>query len=693
MQPSFTLSLVGLIVACSIPLTAQSQPTAAQANPDALESAILSASNVQPNPPPLTANIQAEAVAKTEAEAQAQAAAREASPAVQNAPLVPAIPGGENAVFAQGKAAQPATAVIDAMNPPLPSDTDLDAYTKERARIRLIGDYEAQFRGAALGDILRALGEHAQMRYIAPSAEALNTTVSISGVYNLLDLLDVLQEHYGANLEYSRGIWRFSKAPADALVMKTYTVKNNNREEVDITSPTINTSGGGQGGNGGSNNGGSVSSAGSGGGASSNGSFKVSYGAIEKDMADLLSVPAPATGTGSGREGAAASGGKVKYIPETGDLFVLASKYHHELVKAYLERVDQPLEQIEFSAYFVESSRDPQRELGVNWQNSIRVSAAGEAAASEAFRIPKANILSSFEFAAAMKFTAQDSESAVVQNPSVLGMPNRKTVLDATTQVPYAQSSFNVGGTTTGASTSSSVERLDIGTIVNIYPIVRKGDDGTKIIRLHVSLVVSSLIGEKLINGNPVPVTARRRFEFSAEVNENETLAIGGLVSSSVNRVNNKVPFLGDLPVAGLLFRAESDKATRSNMMVYITPRILRKQSAIARIIPRVWPEDPKFDRPVFTESNASIGRVRASLNGFSHELNSVREFKAQGREPSLLSERLKGLSHELDAMGSYVAGLRQQKVVVDAELGREISNLASYASSLRREMVLTTRL
>jgi len=700
------LPLVLCVVVCtSIASFAQAEPPPAPPaveQTDPLEVAIKSAATVQPNPAPIIASINPVTPEKTNPESIRPAKPNQVEevPAPAPTPSLPLVAGGGNATFPERKPEESKDKIIAQLSPGLASSLELDALTKERARIRLCGDFEAQFRNATLGDVLRALAEHAQMRYIAPSSDGLTATVSISGVYNILDLLDVLQDHYGASLEFGHGIWRFSKAAPDTLVLKTYQIKNNNREEVDISSPTINTSGGGgaQGGGGSnsnSSNSGGGGGGGSGSGSSSNGSFKVSYAALEKDITDLLSAPAPvAKGSEKDKTGAAATGGKVKYIAETGDLFVLASTFHHGLVQEYLAKVDQPLDQIEFSAYFVESSRDPQRELGINWDSAISVSAAGNSGNKEHFAVPRASILSAFQFAAAMKFTAQDSESAVVQNPSVLGMPNRKTVLDATTQVPYAQSSFNVGSSTASTSTSSSVERLDIGTIVNIYPIVRKTDDGKKIIRLHVSLVVSSLIGEKLIDGNPVPVTARRRFEFSAEVNESDTLAIGGLVSSSVNRVTKKVPFLGDMPLAGKLFRADSDKATRANMMVYITPRILRPlQSSLTRILPRVWPEDPNFDRPIFDPKEASLGNVRASLVGFSRELNSLGEFRTQGREPAILSDRLKGLIAELNAMDTYLATLRKQKVVLDNSFAQEINSLNSFAAGLRRDMLLSTRL
>ncbi len=628
-------------------------------------------------------------------------------PAVSGGSLLPTVTAGvlphapaEPSAFAAVPATTAASAVIERLAPEPAPISDVDALTRERARIRLVGDYEAMFRGAAVGDVVRALAEHAQMRYIAPSGDALGAPVSISGTYNLLDLLDLLHDHYGMAMIYERNIWRFSKATPDALIMKTYILRNNNREDVDITSPVINSIGNnnnnGYGSNGGVN--GSTGSPGGGSstaGSSSNASFKVSYDALTKDIDDLLAIPAP-TGDGemATKAAAGAASGKVKYIPETNELMVVASQYHQDLVREYLDHVDQPLEQIEFSAYFVETSRDPQRELGLDWSNAVNVALAGSSNQElNNWTLPHASILTQYQLAAVLKLTAQDSESAVVQNPSVVGLPNRKTVLDATRQIPVAQSTFNAGGNVT-ASTSTSLQYLDVGTIVNIYPIVRKNERGERIIRLHVSLVVSSLIGETLISGNPAPLTARRRFEFSAEVPEGQTLSIGGLVSSTSNRVSSKVPFLSAIPVAGRLFRSDSDTASRSNMLVYITPRVLRPgDNALRSDLPRVWPEDLKFTRPIFIKETGTPAGLQLSLGGFGRELAAIRAFMDQRRDPAEIAGRLAGLREELGAMNEFSrvsARSRQPLAAADLEA---LHKLTDEAAALHRALVLSMRI
>lgn len=610
------------------------------------------------------------------------------------------VPGSEaSAVFTPLPPPASASGVVSRLTAAAENAEAVDPLTAERARIRLVGDYEALFRGATVGDVVRALAEHAQMRYIAPASDTLTTTVSISGVYNLLDLLDLLHDYYGVAMAYERGVWRFSRSTPDALVLQTYQLHNNNREDVDITSPVINAIGAGGGyagsGNAGAGAAGNASTSAGGGaaGAGSNASFKVSYDALTRDVEDLISLPAPLREGGNGGKAPGTAGaGKVKFIPETNELMVVASQYHQDLVREYLQHVDQPLEQIEFSAYFVETSRDPQRQLGLDWTNNGSVAVSGTSSTDlNHWLLPRATILTQYQLASVLRLTAQDSESAVVQNPSVVGLPNRKTVLDATRQIPVAQSTFNAGGSA-NPSTSTSLQYLDVGTIVNIFPIVRVNASGEKIIRLHVSLVVSSLLGETLISGNPAPLTARRRFEFSAEVPAGRTLAIGGLVSSTSNRVSNKVPFLSALPVAGRLFRSDSDTASRSNMIVYITPRILPPgESGTPAALPRVWPDDPHYQRPAFGHGPATPEDLRLALAGFTRELDAVQAYLDQLRDPAEIKNRLGALRTELDAMTRYVRSTPPPALAPGA--AAEVESLSRRTTALQRELLLAMRL
>jgi hypothetical protein len=570
----------------------------------------------------------------------------------------------------------------------LTSGGERSAIEKERERIRLLGDYPATFRNAQIITVVRALAEHANMRYVTTANEPLTPTVTISGVYNTLDLLDILQNNYGVNMVFERDTWHISKLRPDSLVYRSYHIKNNSREMAEITSPSISNNLGSSSGSGGS---------GGGSGSATGSTFKVSYDLFIKDIETLIASPLPSTEDNSAAASAQApasptasstSTGKVAYIAETNELLVLTTAYHHDLVKQYLTKVDKPIDQIEFSAYFIESTRSPKQGLGIDWTNSASSTASGQSTpGSKSFQIPKAVILNKFQFAAALKFTASDESSSIAQSPTVVGMPNRKTVLDATTQVPVAQSSTENTGSTS-SSTTSELKYLSIGTIVNIFPVIHETEDGVRNVRLHVSLVVSSITGEKVISGNPAPITASRRFEFSMEVPDEQTLVIGGLVSSSNKRTTTEVPFLGRIPFVGRAFRFDSDEADRTNLTVFITPRILKPNvPAKTLALPRVWPNDLQYVRPIFDPAGATLSSVHQSLEGFYREIATVETYHAQGRDPSLIKERITGLNKELEGMSRCMKTLPKEGTVIEQTIIDQISAHTSRLSALRRKI------
>lgn len=634
---------------------------------DSLELAIAQASAPLPPREIKVSELQEAAIEQHEASLKAEPP--QPSPASETWPVTR---GGANSAVVSVVTTESVGTVVDGLNPPLAPDVEIDPLLRERARIRLSGDFNARFRNTPLHLAVRAVAEHAGMRYVSGATDDMASPVTINGAYNPLDLLDLLQTHYGVALNFERGTWRISRSRPDSLVYISYRLYNNSREEVEISSPSIQSSLGGDSGVGGAGVGGDSGSGG--------GSFKVSYNRLTKDISELLSVPNPET---NGAKDTVA-GGKVTFIPETNEVLVLASNYHHSLVKDYIRKIDQPVEGIEFTAYFVESTRSPSRNLGIDWTTAISSTVSGQSPANDLnFIVPRATILNKYQFAAALKFTESDSQSWVAQQPTVVGMPHRKTVLDATEQIPVAQSSTsnNVASTST---TTSQLEYLDVGTIVNIYPVPITAQDGSRVLRMHVSLVVSSITGERIISGNPAPITSRRRFEFSVEVPDGQTLVIGGLVSSSSTRSSTKVPILGNVPLVGRAFRSDNDTVSRTNMTAFITPHILSKTAPRNIALPRVWPEDLSYNRPVFDSDGADFAQLRASLDGFGREIAALETYNLQNRDPMVINERLRGLQDELAAMKKCVRRLRREGLVIDSLISDTISAHSSRATMLR---------
>jgi len=626
--------------------------------------------------------------------------AKPSSPLPAPATAVPVVPGGNNPVFGTSDNKDEAKAVADRLNPGAAADAAITDLIRERARIRLYGDFPADFRGASLGNIAEALATFCQMSYISSSDDLFNVKINITGTKNILDLLDSLSD-YGFAMEYQRGIWRFGKKNENSMVLRTYQFHNDNTLVAKITSPTIgnsSNSSSGSNGTGGQSSGSNTGSSGGNLSGSSQGEITVDEKELENFFQGIIQTPYPtasgiqvaATPTGANAPGK----GVVKYVPNNSQLIVYASEFHQQLVKDYIEKMDQPLDQIEFSATFVETSRDPSQNVGIAWSPSASINVSGQSPSSAAFKLPVAGIVSAYQLAAALSFSAQDSLSSVEQQPTVVGLPNRKTVLDATRQIPVASSTFNTGSASTTASTNTQLQYIDVGTIVNVYPEVRVGPEGNKIMRLNVSLVVSNIIGSITIAGNPTPETSTRRFEFSADVPDGQSLVVGGLVGNSITYSNTKLPFLGDIPFAGQLFRNDNDSVSRSQLMVYITPHILKPgENASLHVLSRTWPEDPEFNRPYFTAGIASPAALGASLQGFGRELDAMEVFVTQRRDPVALKSRISELHEESKVMKAYVEIMKKRHAPLDPLLVKEANTIYLRATKLRTDIYTSLKL
>jgi Flp pilus assembly secretin CpaC len=119
------------------------------------------------------------------------------------------------------------------------------------------------------------------------------------------------------------------------------------------------------------------------------------------------------------------------------------------------------------------------------------------------------------------------------------------------------------------------VQYLPIGTVINILP--REMADNT--VHLDVQLTVSSIIGERSIAGNPYPIASSRVYSSPLRVQSGYTVAIAGLDEALNSNGKQAVPFLGRLPVLGELFRNRSRTHSRKNLMMFITPTLLRSNT------------------------------------------------------------------------------------------------------------------
>jgi len=137
---------------------------------------------------------------------------------------------------------------------------------------------------------------------------------------------------------------------------------------------------------------------------------------------------------------------------------------------------------------------------------------------------------------------------------------------------------FSTGTTVTSATTTTSVERKDVGIKLKITPQISEGD----YVRLKIEQEISAVKNDK---GQAVDlVTTTRTAKTSIVVKDKETVVIGGLIQDSEEDVINKVPFLGDIPGLGWLFKTKTKTRKKTNLLILLTPTIIKEGADLTSV-------------------------------------------------------------------------------------------------------------
>lgn len=158
----------------------------------------------------------------------------------------------------------------------------------------------------------------------------------------------------------------------------------------------------------------------------------------------------------------------------------------------------------------------------------------------------------------------------VVSAPTLMALNNQKAVLQVGDQVPIAtQQSQGVGNG--NAPIINSIELKDTGIILSVTPRVNSSGRVMLDIQQEVSDVVKTTS-----SGIDSPTIQQRKINTKVSVNNNETLALGGLIQQKNSLTRSKVPLLGDIPILGNAFKNKTDSIKKTELIIFIKPRIVR---------------------------------------------------------------------------------------------------------------------
>ncbi|MGB5616506.1 MAG: type II secretion system secretin GspD [Desulfobacterales bacterium] len=160
----------------------------------------------------------------------------------------------------------------------------------------------------------------------------------------------------------------------------------------------------------------------------------------------------------------------------------------------------------------------------------------------------------------------EERDVNIVSTPQILITDQEEAKINVGKNIP-----FQTGTSSSFDQTFDTFEYRDVGTILKVTPQI--SDNET--VRLNIGLEVSLLESTTDFK----PTTLKRTIDTSVLVKDSGTVVIGGLIENSPARSENKVPLLGDIPLLGRLFKYQTQSQQKTNLLVFLTPRVLKKSA------------------------------------------------------------------------------------------------------------------
>ncbi len=195
------------------------------------------------------------------------------------------------------------------------------------------------------------------------------------------------------------------------------------------------------------------------------------------------------------------------------------------------------------------------------------------------------------DFAVMLHALQTNQDVNILATPQVLTMDNEEAKIKVVRNIPYLSKIEDSG--TDSNRTFQNIEYKDVGIELTITPNISKGE----MVRMQIHQKISSLLGSQEVSGiRLTPETFDRETETMVTVKDNHTIVIGGLIRDDWNESIDKIPILGDIPLVGNLFRTRSTRKTKNNLLIFITPRVVRTTQQIADLTSLKRSHAPEID-------------------------------------------------------------------------------------------------
>lgn len=370
-------------------------------------------------------------------------------------------------------------------------------------------------------------------------------------------------------------------------------------------------------------------------------------------------------------------------------LVVVASPADYQNLSQIIRQLDKRRRQVYVEAMIIEASMDKLRNLGVQWratatkggspiaiggfgtidqtafQNILQgLQGASMGGLGNFLTVPITTLTSSGTpiqqqlqipgYAALFSLNDFRDSVNILSTPQILTSDNKEAEILVGENVPFvsqSQTTSALSVTSSGTAASgivNSIVRQDVGIILKITPQITEGDH----VKLDIYQEISSVKNQSdALTVSVGPTITKRSTKTSVVVKDNQTVVIGGLMQENDEETMTKMPFLGDIPILGWLFKTKNTTKNKTNLIVFLNPHVIKEPGRLAEIT--------RDKQKEFAVANKRF--VPGEL------MVKFREGVPEETVRSIISQKGASVIRFMDKLGVYLLKLKERQPVEDA--------------------------
>ena len=330
--------------------------------------------------------------------------------------------------------------------------------------------------------------------------------------------------------------------------------------------------------------------------------YRCKNAAAEELAKVLQDLPTEKAGAPKAKKASVVAGQvRISADKATNSLIIVADKADYLVLEDVIKKLDIPRSMVYIEALIMEVDMQTSLDIGIDWAIFGKTSIdSKETVVGGGFRqgveilpgellkggltlglisepITIAGVAVN-NISAIINAVRTDDDFRILSTPQVLTTDNEEARITIGENRPFqTRSTTDVSG-----GTFESFEYRDVGKILKITPQVSEG----RLVRMQISLEVTAIDQKAtLTTSSTLPVTLKRTVDTTVIVRDNQTIVIGGLIDDTTTTSETKVPVLGDIPILGWLFRDTSEATTKTNLYIFITPRVIENPAEAESVL------------------------------------------------------------------------------------------------------------